>query len=168
MKANEKGADADPHQGKAKVSNPGVSHERRDVNTRGILVFGMALLVSTVVIYLVLWGLLTYFETRTARSEPKAPPLARERQQLPPEPRLQGAPSHEESPIAEIEKFRQQENELLNGYGWVDQKGGVVRIPIEDAKKLLLQKGLPVREQVPEGRKQSAGGSRQEAGGRKQ
>ena len=32
----------------------------------------------------------------------------------------------------------------LEGYGWVDQPGGVARIPIEEAKKLLFERGLPV------------------------
>jgi len=33
---------------------------------------------------------------------------------------------------------------VLAGYGWVDEKAGVVRIPIEQAKALLLRRGLPV------------------------
>ena len=152
----------------AKMTNPGVSHERRDVNTRGVLIFGVALLACTVVIYLVLWGLLRHFEGRTERLEAKAPPLARERQQAPPEPRLQGAPGHENSPAMDIEKFRAQEDQLLNSYGWVDSKGGAVRMPIEDAKKLLLQRGLPVREQAGESRKQAAVGRRQSAGSSRQ
>ncbi|HEY3131235.1 MAG TPA: hypothetical protein VGL91_17390 [Acidobacteriota bacterium] len=135
------------------MTNPGVSRERRDVNIRGILIFGVALLACTIVIYLILWGLLRHFEVQTQRLEAKAPPLARERQQVPPEPRLQGAPRHENSPSMDIERFRAQEDQLLNSYGWVDSKAGVVRIPIEDAKKLLLQRGLPVREQAGEGRK---------------
>ena len=41
---------------------------------------------------------------------------------------------------------------LLNSYGWVDPKAGVVRIPIDRAMDLLLQKGLPVRGKQPEKR----------------
>src|SRR2546422_915423 len=82
-------------------------------------------------------------------------------QEVPPEPRLQGAPGHENSPAIDIEKFRAQETQSLNSYGWVDSKAGVVRIPIEDAKKLLLQRGLPVREQAGESRKQKAEGRHQ-------
>ena len=139
----------------AKITNSGVAHERRDVNTRGIVIFGVTLLVCTIVIYLILWGLLRHFEVRMERLEAKAPLLAHERQQVPPEPRLQGAPGHENSPAIDIEKLHAQETQMLISYGWVDSKTGVVRIPIEDAKKLLLQKGLPVREQAGEGRKQS-------------
>jgi hypothetical protein len=39
------------------------------------------------------------------------------------------------------------EDELLNNYGWVDQDAEVVRIPIERAMELLLERGLPTRPQ---------------------
>ncbi len=37
------------------------------------------------------------------------------------------------------------EAETLGTYGWVDEKSGVARMPIEEAKKLILQRGLPAR-----------------------
>jgi hypothetical protein len=145
------------------IQNPEVAHEPQDVNVRGILIFGAALLVSAVVIHLLLWWMLDYFIVRENKMEPKPHPLASKRQQLPPEPRLQGMPGHAEVAPAEMQKFRTHEEELLNHYGWVDQKTGTVRIPIEDAKKLVLEKGLPVRSQTA-GRPQAGGGSRQGTG----
>jgi len=47
----------------------------------------------------------------------------------------------------EINDFREQEDETLNSYGWVDQQAGVVRIPIDRAMQLLVQRGLPTRPQ---------------------
>ena len=41
--------------------------------------------------------------------------------------------------------FRAHEHEVLTTYGWTDKNAGVVRIPIERAKDLLLERGLPVR-----------------------
>ena len=35
------------------------------------------------------------------------------------------------------------EQQVLHGYGWVDEKAGVARIPIDEAKKLMLERGLP-------------------------
>jgi len=32
---------------------------------------------------------------------------------------------------------------ILNSYGWVDEKAGVARIPIQQAMKRLATKGLP-------------------------
>jgi hypothetical protein len=39
----------------------------------------------------------------------------------------------------------------LNEYGWVDRNAGTVHIPIDQAKELLLQRGLPSRPAVSEG-----------------
>ena len=41
-----------------------------------------------------------------------------------------------------------KENEVLGSYDWVDQKNGVVRIPIDRAMDLLAQRGLPVISQA--------------------
>jgi hypothetical protein len=34
---------------------------------------------------------------------------------------------------------------MLDGYRWVDRNAGVVRIPIDDAMRLVLQRGLQAR-----------------------
>jgi hypothetical protein len=46
--------------------------------------------------------------------------------------------------------LRAHENEVLTTYGWVDQNAGTLRIPIERAKELLIQRGLPVVGSVAE------------------
>ncbi len=66
-------------------------------------------------------------------------------------------------------QFRQQENQTLTTYGWIDRNAGVVRIPIERAKELLLERGLPARAQTAQGKigddNDSALGSRRPAFG---
>jgi hypothetical protein len=52
-------------------------------------------------------------------------------------------------PAHYLEQLRQGEDEKLNSYGWVDQKAGTVRIPIDRAMDLLIEKGLPVRAGSP-------------------
>lgn len=37
------------------------------------------------------------------------------------------------------------QNAKLDSYGWVDRSNGVVRIPIERAMDLIVQRGLPTR-----------------------
>ena len=54
------------------------------------------------------------------------------------------------SPHVELGKFREAEAMQLEMYAWVDPAKGVVRIPIEVAKDLVLKKGLPVKV-TPEG-----------------
>jgi hypothetical protein len=41
-----------------------------------------------------------------------------------------------------------QEEKTLHSYGWVDQRAGVVRIPIDRAMELVAQRGLPTRPQA--------------------
>ena len=65
---------------------------------------------------------------------------------MPPEPRLQTTPRED------LRILREQEDAVLNSYGWVDRSTGVVRIPIEEAMKLTVQRGLPARTS-PEERK---------------
>jgi hypothetical protein len=45
-----------------------------------------------------------------------------------------------------LSNVRGAEQKRLQGYGWVNQAGGVAYIPIEEAKKLLRERGVPVRE----------------------
>lgn len=47
--------------------------------------------------------------------------------------------------FANLAEFRAREHEVLTTYGWVDRNAGVVRIPVDRAKDLLLARGLPVR-----------------------
>ena len=42
-----------------------------------------------------------------------------------------------------LAQFRTQQREALTTYGWVDKEAGVVRVPIERAKQLIVERGLP-------------------------
>ena len=46
---------------------------------------------------------------------------------------------------AEMKEEIEQENAKLTHYQWVDQNQGIVRIPIDKAMQLVLQRGLPAR-----------------------
>ncbi len=41
--------------------------------------------------------------------------------------------------LEERNEIRAEQREALESYGWVDREAGTVRIPIEDAKKLVLK-----------------------------
>jgi hypothetical protein len=131
-----------------------VSHND-EVDIQAILMFGAGLLALGISVYLLMWGLFYFLQGRESALQP--PPASRAggvRDQFPPEPRLQGLPGHSIHPMEELKQAKEQEDQLLSTYGWVDQKAGIVRIPIEEAMKRLLEKGLPVRpeQKEPEGR----------------
>jgi hypothetical protein len=123
-------------------------HETSDVNVRGILMFGLGLLVTGAAIHVVVWLLFVYFAGReTAGSAPTYPLAADQQTRVPPEPRLQTTPRED------LRILREQEDAVLNSYGWVDRSTGVVRIPIEEAMKLTVQRGLPARPSAEEPKK---------------
>jgi len=118
-------------------------HEESDVNIRGILIFAAGLVVVTMFIGVVVWGLFQYFNAREESTGAPSFPLAvSQERRTPPEPRLQT------NPREDLRELRDAEQETLTTYGWVDRNAGVVRIPIDDAIRLTLQRGLPSR-QVP-------------------
>jgi len=122
--------------------NAPVHHETSDVNIRGILAAGVGLIVAAVFIYFGVWVLFKYFESREARRVAPEYPLAVTREsRVPPEPRLQS------NPREDLQQLREQEDQILRSYGWVDKNAGVVRIPIEEAMRLTVQRGLPAREE---------------------
>jgi hypothetical protein len=55
------------------------------------------------------------------------------------------SPHLQVSPPADMAAFRAQEEQGMTNYAWIDRSNGVVRIPIERAMELLLERGLPVR-----------------------
>ena len=106
-----------------------------DVNIRAILGFGAGLIVTAIAIHLLVWLLFQYFNGRyAARVAPAYPLAVGEANRQPPEPRLQTKPREE------LRAMRAQEDELLNSYGWVDKPAGIVRIPIEEALKITVQR----------------------------
>jgi len=120
--------------------DPEVRHETSDVNIRVVLGFGLGLIVVAFVLHVGIWLLFMAFANREAHQGAPEFPLAVGRQsQLPPEPRLQT------NPRQDLKDLRAAEDAILDHYGWVDKSTGVVRIPIGDAMKLAVERGLPAR-----------------------
>ena len=119
--------------------NEDVAHEHSDVNVRGLLMFCVGLLGLTGLIFAAMYGLFIVFERQAVQNDPVLSPHAIPSGQPPPGPRLL------ENEPAYLHEIKSAERQVLEGFGWVDQNAGTVRIPIEDAKKKLLQNGLPVR-----------------------
>ena len=118
-----------------------VTHEESDVSIPGLAKSGVALVTLILVATLVVWVVFTYFNRSAERAQSPASPMFKGNQP-PPEPRLQGAQGHESSGLDDMLEMRARENRILSSYGWVDQQSGVVHIPIEEAKKLMLERGM--------------------------
>jgi hypothetical protein len=135
---------ADLHQrdGDHGTDNPTVHHEESDVNFRAILGFGVGLIAVAAVVNLLIYVLFGYFNSREGVKAPAEYPLAAAQgNREPPEPRLQT------NPRQDLADLRAKEEDQLTSYGWVDKNAGVVRIPIDAAMKLTLERGLPARQE---------------------
>lgn len=113
-------------------------YETDDTSPRAIARFGLILLVVVFVVAGVLIGLFNLLENRAASADRPLSPLVDVRP-TPPGPLLQPNPAMDWS------EMRAQQEALLGSYGWVDQEGGVARIPIDAAIERLLDEGLPAR-----------------------
>ena len=121
---------------------PKPGHETRDANIRNLLIFGAGLALLVIAGLVISRAVFRFFVSHQGLGPPASP--FENVRTLPPEPRLQvTAPK-------DLKHYLAAQNEILNGYGWVDRQAGVVRIPIQRAMDLLLQKGLPVRGTTPE------------------
>jgi hypothetical protein len=109
-----------------------IKHEPDGVQVGAIYKFILVLFVVGVVVSLGMWGAFRILNTRAIQEDPKLSRLA-EKDQLPPEPRLQV------SPIQDLNEILNIEERVLNSYAWVDKNQGIVRIPIDRAMKILIE-----------------------------
>src|ERR1039457_3999543 len=119
--------------------HPHIGHETTDVNVWAVGKFAIGLVVVCVVSIGLLFGLLKFFQSREETSVANTV----EPTKLFPEPQLQ------KTPIPDLKAIRAEEDKLLNGYAWVDQPKGVVRMPLSEAIEILANRGLPSRSEVP-------------------
>ncbi len=58
---------------------------------------------------------------------------------------------------AVLAEFRAQESAFLTSYGWVEKDKGIARMPIDEAMKIVAERGLP---KFPAPEPTPAGGAR--------
>jgi len=122
------------------LSNSSVGHEERDADIRPIVLTGLGLALAVAVVCLLIYGIFRYLATHPATSvQPN--PMAVYDSQIPPAPRI------EEHPAIELQQLRAQEEQTLSTYGWIDKNKGVVRIPVDRAMELQIERGFPTRKE---------------------
>jgi hypothetical protein len=129
------------------------SYERQDLQVSHILYFLLTLGVITLLCILAIRGLYAFLDHREKALQPPVNPLATNvptdtRHIAPGYPQSAFPnPKLEEDERGQLNGIRLYEEETLYSYGWVDKEAGTVRIPIQRAMDLLVQRGLPVRPQ---------------------
>ena len=133
--------------------NDAVAFETSDVKARTIYAYLAALGAAVILSYIASVFILR-FTTRIAAESDTPPPPVREEMgkdyvTLPPEPRLQGVPGHRTDPQNDLREKMQEDSQADEKAGWIDQNSGVAQIPVEDAMKIIAQKGLPAASTPP-------------------
>ena len=138
------------------IYNPETHHEKSDVSVRALFAFIFIFVAFGFATHFALWllfkgfvnmerqrqpGPVTEMQRPADMAVPKNQPL------LQPFPRTDATPDRN-TPVTDLAALRAAEQKALTSYGWVDHEKGVVHIPIDQAMKLTLQRGLPMQAQT--------------------
>lgn len=138
------------------IVNPETHHEKSDVNVRALIWFVVIFIAFAIVTHIFLWLMFKFFadQARGATNSPLTSLSRSADANVPPVPRLQPFPTREangviatpnvSTPPVDMTLMRAEQDKALTEPGWVDKEKGIARIPIEDAKRLVVQRGLPV------------------------
>ncbi len=143
------------------IVNPETHREKTDVSIRALFIFIAIFIVFGFIAHFGLYLLFKTFvriEQRrqpgpvTAMQRPSDMDVPKNQPLLQPFPRTgaEGTPivPYHATPVIDLGEMRAAEQRVLTSYGWVDQQKGIVRIPIEQAMKLTLERGLPLHNAV--------------------
>ena len=120
-------------------------YEVSDANVKAVLGVAVGVLVFSIACAIIVQGMFWWFEKGSAGKDLPKTGRAKEEGGK----KYDNEPALQESPEADMILFRKEENAKLANYGWVNKEKGVVHIPIEEAMKLTLQRGLPTSKTVP-------------------
>lgn len=131
-------------------------YEENVVGIRGIVAFGVGLFLLIVITFWLMWVLHGVLEERARETKSSDNPLAmNDKERLPPEPRLQGAPGFGVDtpngrvnleltpPQSEYWVLEKEWKNLLEKGARDPKSGAVTVLPIEEAKKILLEEKPP-------------------------
>jgi hypothetical protein len=119
-------------------------YEKRDASAAWIFGIVAFLIIAGLIMHFVLAGVMERFEKRPFpadqyRGTRRSGETIAHRGSVP---RLQLKPPED------LNNFRAGEETALHTYAWIDRTTGVVRIPIDRAMDLVLERGLPTRSET--------------------
>jgi hypothetical protein len=134
------GSHAEPggeiHGGGVNVTSAVINHEVTDIPLAGTTRAAIFSLGGIGLVFVLMWGAWGFFLSQAKQGDPGKPEMAADDfgQRLPATPRLQSLPGQD------LREYRAQQSEKLGGLAWVDQSAGTVRIPIDAAMQLIVQR----------------------------
>jgi hypothetical protein len=130
--------------GDAPPTNADVAFELSDIDTRTILAYLFYLAISVAAAFFVSVFVFRFTTSLAVDSQTPPPPVRQGvAPTMPPEPRLQGVPGHTNDAQLDLRDKREADKEANEKYGWTDQQAGIAQIPVDEAMKIIVSKGLP-------------------------
>ena len=133
-------------------------YEQNIIGLKGIVYFGVGLVLLIVITFALMWALLNVFQDDAQAEKGESGPMAlSERERLPPEPRLQAAPGFGvesqngrvnlelSAPQSEYNELRKQYLEVWERGAKDPKTGAVSSMPIDVAKEKFLEQGAKAR-----------------------
>jgi len=143
------------------LKNPAVDYDRSDLSPRGILVFLVGLLVAGIFVELVLWGMFHFLSHSPFFAKGNPSPMATATQ--PAAAKVQGVdfentpnmnpdvfpqPRLQTDDVLDMKTLLESEHQILYPKEAFVDKDGKVHLPIDEAMKLIAERGLPVKPAV--------------------
>lgn len=126
--------------------NPETHHEESDVPLKPLWWVLILFVVFAVITHIVLYFMYqAMVKSETKRWEPPQTAVARPANASVPQnqPLLQPFPTatapNRSTPVTDLQSMRAAEDRVLKNYGWVDKQQGIVHIPIDQAKEMLVR-----------------------------
>jgi hypothetical protein len=112
-------------------------YEKRDVNVRGLFQFAFWMAMVLVVTLVGMRFTFDFYKKAMPLGAPSSPIVTP--RMIPSGPLLQVRPHQE------LQDYCRAQQQEVSTYAWINQSSGVVRIPIDRAMQLILERGLPAR-----------------------
>ena len=153
-------------------TNTDVAFESSDINTRTILAYLFYLAISVAAAFFVSVYVFRFTTSLAVDSQTPPPPVRRGvgptipsapylqnmavdsdtpmatvhrgiGPTVPNGPYLQGVPYSPDDPQLDLRNKREADEAANEKYGWTDQQAGIAQIPVDEAMKIIVSKGLP-------------------------
>lgn len=125
----------------SRIRHSGVAYEERDLSHRAVFVFLLILGCGLFMVVIAMWGVFRDLGKPQYAGHQTTNPIMTSNEQLREvggDPALSfPMPQLQPNDVADLNKFRINEEEQLNSYGWVDPGKDKIHIPIERAIDML-------------------------------
>jgi hypothetical protein len=115
----------------------------QDVNYQAILIYLVIVVATVLAAFVTVKKMYHHFEIKVEKNDQAAAQNSGMASTLRPQTYFP-MPREQPDPRIDLKALREREDRELASYGWVNRPAGIVRIPIERAMQLIVERGLPV------------------------